>query len=270
MRIAERIANCYRLFGIGGVFATVVHHATGRPRYVRLKYHGKNLYLRFGTSDQCVYQEVVLARHYEFDLGFKPKTIVDAGANIGLSSIYYANVYPSAEIIAIEPEISNFTVLKKNVEPYTQISPIHAALWNHEGIVHLSDRLGEQGQWNKWGVTTTENGAGDRVRAVSVCSLMAEFRFSRIDLLKMDIEGSEVEVFSTHDWLPFVNAMVVETHDRFRPGCSRAVDAATGEFQKTCGGSARNLAFYTGHANTHIAKNGHRAHEGGAQREPLG
>lgn len=245
MRITEKIAECYRLFGIGGVFATVGHHTTGRPRYIRLKYYEENLYLRFSTSDRCVYQEVVLDRGYEFDLGFKPKTIVDAGANIGLCSIYYANLYPSAEIIAIEPEVSNFIMLKKNVEPYTQIIPIQAALWNHKGIVNLSDPFGEQGQWNKWGTTTTENGVGKPVRAVSVCSLMAEFGLSGIDLLKMDIEGSEVEVFSTYDWLPFVNALVVETHDRFRPGCSRAVDAATGEFQKTCGGSAGNLAFYT-------------------------
>ncbi len=256
MKIAERVAGCYRLFGMRGILATIAHHTTGRPRYIRVKYHGKRAYMRFGTSDQCVYEEVVLDKDYEFDLGFTPKIIVDAGANIGLSSIYYANRYPSAEIIAIEPEISNFAMLERNVRPYGQITPIHAALWNHEGLIHLSGPLGEQGQWNKWGTTTIENGPGEQVQAVSVRSLIDQFRLSRIDLLKVDIEGSEVEVFSTYDWLPFVKALVVETHDRFRVGCSGAVDAATGEFQKTCAGSAGNLAFYTRHASASIDENG--------------
>jgi len=205
--------------------------------------------MRFSTSDQCVYKEVVLDKDYEFDLGLTPKIIVDAGANIGLSSIYYANRYPSAAIIAVEAEVSNFAMLERNVRPYKQITPIHAALWNHEGFINLSNPLGGQGQWNKWGITTTENGRGERVRAVSVRSLMDQFRLSRIDLLKVDIEGSEVEVFSACDWLPFVNALVVETHDRFRLGCSEAVENATCEFQKTFCGSAGNMAFYTRHAS---------------------
>jgi FkbM family methyltransferase len=245
MSIVEALGSCYRLFGIGGVLATVAHRAVGRPRFIRVKHHGKDVYVRFSTSDQCVYQEVVLEEDYEFDLGWTPKIIVDAGANIGLSSIYFANCYPSARIIAIEPEASNFAMLERNVRPYRQITPFHAALWYREGLICLSDPLGEQGPWNKWGTTTSESGGGVKVRAVSIHSLMEQFRLSEIDLLKVDIEGSEIEVFGTCDWLRFVNAMAVETHDRFRPGCSAAVDAVTGEFQKTCAGSAGNLAFYT-------------------------
>ena len=256
MQIAKKSAGSYRLFGIGGLLLTIAHNAIGRPQYIRVKFHGKDVYMRIGTSDQCVYQEVVLDKDYEFDLGFTPKIIVDAGANIGLSSIYYANRYPSAEIIAIEPEVSNFAMLERNGRPYGQITPIHAALWNREGLIHLSDPLGEQGQWNKWGTTTIENGTGERVRAVSVRSLIDQFRLSRIDLLKVDIEGSEVEVLSTYDWLPFVNALVVETHDRFRRGCSGAVAAATGEFQKTLAGSDGNLAFFTRHSSACIDENG--------------
>lgn len=245
MRIVERIGDCYRLFGIGGVLATVAHRAVGRPRFIRVKHHGKDVYLRLSTSDQCVYQEVVLDEDYEFDLGWTPKIIVDAGANIGLSSIYFSNRYPSAGIIAIEPEASNFAMLERNVRPYRQITPLHAALWNREGLIRLSDQLGEQGPWNKWGTTTSENGGGVQVRAVSIRSLMDQFRLPEIDLLKVDIEGSEIDVFGTCDWLPFVNALVVETHDRLRPGCSAAVDAVTDEFQKTFAGSAGNLAIYT-------------------------
>lgn len=199
MKIVESIGNSYRLFGVGGLVATTAHHAIRHPRYIRVKYHGKDVYMRFGTSDRCVYQEVVLDKDYELDLGFTPKAVVDAGANIGLSSIYYANRYPSARIIAIEPEPSNFAMLERNVALYTQITSIRAALWNRDGLIHLSNPLGGREPWNKWGATISERGAGELVRAVTVRSLVSQFKLSRIDLLKVDIEGSEVEVFSACD-----------------------------------------------------------------------
>lgn len=255
MKIAERVENCYRLFGVSGVLLTVAHRAIRRPRHICVPCYGKDVYLRLDTSDQCVYKEVVLDKDYEFDLDFTPKVIIDAGANIGLSSIYYANRYPSSQIIAIEPEISNFAMLQRNARPYKQVTPVHAALWNYEGWIHMSNPLGQVGGWNKWGITTSEQGKGEPVRSVSIRSLMDEFKLSRIDLLKVDIEGSEVEVFSNCDWLPSVNALVVETHDRFRLGCSTAVDAAASDFRKTCGGSTGNLALYTRHGSTYADKN---------------
>ena len=210
-----------------------------------IAYQGKAIYLRFQSSDQCVYQEVILDKDYEFDLGFTPTVIVDVGANIGLCAVFFANRYPTAEIIAIEPEDSNFAILEKNVRCYKQITPIHAALWTHEGSIHLSAPLEERGKWDKWGVITSENGSGEEVRALSLRSLIDQFKLPRIDLLKIDIEGSEMEIFSACDWLPLINALAVETHDRIRSGSSHVVDAALGEFQKTPIGRAGNAAVYT-------------------------
>ena len=245
MKILERLSECFRLFGLRGVFLTTLHHLVRRPKYLSVRCHGEVLYLRFQTSDQCVYQEVVLDKDYEFDLGFMPGIIVDVGANIGLSSVFFANRYPSAEIIAIEPEDSNFAMLERNVRACKRIKPVHAALWAHEGSIHLSVPVEERGLWDKWAVTTSENGEGELVRAVSVRSLIGQLKLPRIDLLKIDIEGSEVELFTTCDWLPLVNALVVETHDRFRPGCSRVVNTALGEFQRRPIGSAGSVSVYT-------------------------
>jgi FkbM family methyltransferase len=244
MMALKKASECFRLFGFRGVFLTAFHHLAGRPHYLPVEYHGEVVYLRFQTSDQCVYKEVVLDKDYEFDLGFTPKIIVDVGANIGLSAIFFANRYPSAKIVAIEPEDSNFAMLERNVRGYKQITPIHAAIWTNEGIIHLSTPTEERGHWDKWGITVSEDGRGQEVRAVSLRYLMGQLNLPKIDLLKMDVEGSEIEIFSTCDWLPLINVLVVETHDRFRPGCSHAADAALGEFQKTPIGSAGNLAVY--------------------------
>jgi hypothetical protein len=76
-------------------------------------FSGGSVFIRPGTTDQSVYQQIFESKDYDFELN-DPKFIIDAGAHIGLSSIFFANKYPSSTIIAIEPEPSNFTMLCKN------------------------------------------------------------------------------------------------------------------------------------------------------------
>ncbi len=91
-----------------------------------------------------VYREIFIKQHYEFLVKKSPEVIIDAGANIGLASIYFANKYPKAKIIAIEPEKGNFAILKKNVSPYSNIFLIQAVLWNKNEKINLLDPgLGE-------------------------------------------------------------------------------------------------------------------------------
>ncbi len=105
--------------------------------------------LRIPSSDIPTYKQVFIKQDYNFLVEKQPETIVDAGVNIGLASIYFANKYPDAKIIALEPEQSNFDLLKKNTAPYPQIVPVQAALWNKNEEIHLIDPgLG------KWGFMT--------------------------------------------------------------------------------------------------------------------
>ena len=64
---------------------------------------------------------------------------MDAGANIGLASILFANRFPQAKIFAIEPEHDNFNLLADNVCTYDNIVPLHAALWGENATIHLTD-----------------------------------------------------------------------------------------------------------------------------------
>ena len=69
-----------------------------------------------------------------YDSGFRPapRVVVDAGANIGLSTVFFANKFPQAKIVAIEPEPSNFAMLRDNVAPYPNVTPVQAALWKED------------------------------------------------------------------------------------------------------------------------------------------
>jgi FkbM family methyltransferase len=178
-----------------------------------------------------VYSDVLIGGEYGFDLPFAPKTIVDAGANIGMASIFFARRYPGAKIIAIEPEASNFSLLMRNVRAYSAIVPIHAALWNRDGQISVGDPDPETGAGGKWAFVTRE-GPGAKVRAVTMPTLMQEMGVRTIDLAKIDIEGAEQELFQDTKWLAGTECVMIGLHDRFRPGCSEVVNSAMQGFTR--------------------------------------
>ena len=209
--------SSFRLFG-------VPKEITVQPPVARYPIH-----LRTRTSDVSVYKDVLLGGEYELGLGdFVPNVILDIGANVGMAAIYYANRYPSAKIIAVEPEASNYGVLQKNVASYPNIITVNAALWNKDGQISLGPIAMESEKW----AFTVRDGSGTPVRAMTMSTLMSETGVDSVDLLKMDVEGAEIEVFEIHDWIATVKVIVVELHDRMRPGCSSAVTTAARGFSR--------------------------------------
>lgn len=231
MSILSGLKSYYNTFGLRGVLAITANRLTGRPREITAQPPGirNPVHIRVRTTDPSTYEEILLRGVYDFDLPFSPRTIVDAGANIGMASIYYTHRYPDAQIIAIEPEASNFDVLTRNVRLYPAITPIHMALWNKDGEISVREPNLSTGAFGKWGFVTIE-GPGVKVPAITMRTLMGEMRIRSIDLLKIDIEGSEIEVFGACDWIQDIRCLVIELHDRFRPGCSETVNSVTQGF----------------------------------------
>jgi FkbM family methyltransferase len=181
------------------------------------------VYLRPGTSDEDVFREVFLAREYDIGLG-EPSFIIDAGAHIGLASLFFARRYPNATIAAIEAEPSNFALLCRNVRHLGNIRPVRAALWSHRTSLRIENPDAET-----WSFRVAVGSGGDLVPAMTVDDVVSMFGVDRVDVLKLDIEGAEREVLSTAaSWIDRTDALIVELHDRFRPGCSEALERATG------------------------------------------
>ena len=210
--------------------------SSGKPRLepVRIAGIAHPFYLRIPSSDLPTYRQVFLQHEYDFDCGKPPAVIVDAGANVGMASVYFANKYPNARIIALEPELSNFEMLKKNVAPYPNVVPVNAALWNVDSHIEVMD----MGIGN-WGFMTREAGqAGgvkapslNKVDAFSVPTLMARQGIEHIDIFKIDIEGAEKEVFGdTSAWIGRVGSIIIELHDSMKKGCVRAFYNGTNGF----------------------------------------
>ena len=177
-----------------------------------------------------VFEEIIVNSEYHFEYAGEPRTIVDAGANIGLTSVFFANRFPQARIFAIEPEASNFEMLKKNAGAYPNIVCIHAALWKESIPLDLTN----PGTGN-WGFQTKEHRADEStagiVPGITLDQLMQSHGYDAIDVLKVDIEGAEKEVFeASASWIDRIGAIIIELHDRTKSGCSQSVYAAAKDF----------------------------------------
>jgi len=229
------LARFYRLFGVFGLYLAFRSKlAVGAPE-VRVTPPGtkNSVVLRLKTSDVGTLREVFVDADYDFESRRAPKTIIDAGAHIGFVSILFANRWPDARIIAIEPEPENFALLQRNTAPYERIVPIHAALWSDNGVVSLVDPgLGSVGFRTQNVEPNAPSGAGYPVPAVTVDRLMEAHGMERVDVLKMDIEGAEKEVFATSSkWINSVGVLIAELHDRYKPGCQDSFFRATEGFE---------------------------------------
>src|SRR5688572_1443802 len=101
----------------------------GRLATIKFKNIEHPFYLRFGTTDFELLRDIFFWGEYDIKITFIPKTIIDGGANIGLTSIIFSNMYPEAEIIAVEPESANYLLLEKNARGYKNIRLVKAAVW---------------------------------------------------------------------------------------------------------------------------------------------
>jgi FkbM family methyltransferase len=117
------------------------------------------------------------------------------------------------------------------VSQWPQIQPIRAALAIKPGKCELMDR-----GTGPWGYTITQSDQvigrmNQKVDCLTVQSIIDQFESKEIDILKLDIEGGELDLFLNPDeWIDRVRSIVVELHDRIAPGCSNAFESATRDF----------------------------------------
>lgn len=198
------------------------------------------VFFRSRSIDAYTIADVFGQRAYDIDLPFQPRFIIDGGANIGLSSVFFAHKYPEARILAIEPESSNYAILQKNAQAYRGITPLQTAIWSHNCHLVVKDKgYGLRG----FMVEEAEKDAPQAFPARSIESLM-EGKME-VDILKLDIEGSEKFVFSSNvePWLPKVKCLIIELHDRMEEGCTEAVEQALARYQFTCSTKGENRIY---------------------------
>jgi FkbM family methyltransferase len=183
--------------------------------------------VRPGTSDITVFEAIFDRGEYLLhDLKLDASCIVDLGAYTGISSVFFAIEYPNARVIALEPATTNFYYLRRNISQLNNIRALQAAIWSEDAEVFVSNSEQQCPHW-AFRTSLSADGSLEKVPTLSMVGLLRLFGLTEIDLLKIDIEGAEEEIFSkgAEIWLPRVKCLVIETHDRFREGVDSLVTA---------------------------------------------
>ena len=148
--------------------------------------------IRPGTSDKGVFGQIFIDREYRcLDGLLNVSTILDCGANVGYSAAYMLSRYKTARLFAVEPDSANLAVLKRNIAPYAdRATCLHGAVWDRETTLQFDEAT--VGVGDEWGRQMKE-GSGN-VIAFDIPALMKLADFSRVGLLKIDVEGAELAV----------------------------------------------------------------------------
>jgi len=189
----------------------------GRIVEVGLRALPAPLHLRLGSTDWFVAEEVFLRDVYAGVRRVAPadtRTVLDLGANVGLTLALWHAWWPQARMVAVEPDEDNLRLLALNVSSFAErVQTVRACAVGSEREVWLDRRAGE----DAYRLADADQAEGPRLPGRTVTELMQTQRIDELDLLKCDIEGAEREVFSACEaWIGRVRAMVVEVHDDLR------------------------------------------------------
>lgn len=169
--------------------------------------------MRFDSTDYEVFDQVFRRKEYGcMDVVTEPKLIIDAGANIGLTSLYFLNKFPSAHIICVEPDSKNFDILRRNVSLYKDRTIlVKSGVWSKDVGLKVKPSAGE----SSIQVCEASDNEEAELQAVTIDTLLKDSSFDQIDILKVDIEFAEMEVFGKNyeSWLPKVRNIAIELHD---------------------------------------------------------
>ena len=213
-RVKQRLLSLGRLLPLRGLMSMIrlLIAKMTRKEFVCLRVHGVTtpLFARLNNSDLSVLYQVF--GQMECDVGaLAPALIIDGGANVGYSSVYFALRYPSAKIVAMEPSADNCWLFRMNCVGFPNVQLIQGAIWSSRALLEICDP-DERG----WMIQVRETAVRtpNTFEAYTIPDLIAMGGGRSVDILKLDIEGAEGKLFSSNDlvWLDQIQCLIIETH----------------------------------------------------------
>jgi FkbM family methyltransferase len=192
---------------------------------------GIQLRYRDTEADRGVVQQVLVDQQYSVDWLIKTgwpdiaraatrsgsggvPLIVDCGANIGASALYFRLVFPESQVVAIEPEQENFELLRHNTALLSGVTVLQNAIASEPRLVQITDS--GDGSWAfRAGVDAVAGVVLGEVQAITIDDVLLAVAPDAVPfMLKVDIEGAEGDLFANrHDTLARFPVVVIELHD---------------------------------------------------------
>jgi len=187
--------------------------------------------LRPGTCDIILFDDIVVYEQYGSLPLERVRTIVDVGANIGLASAYFLSRAPQARVIALEPDPVNLELCLRNLAAFGDRAVVlRAGLWSEPCRIQVEPA--NLGTWASTVVPVQTAAASESIEALDMPTLLERYGIERLDLLKIDIEGAEREVFAASDlrWLDCVGCIQIELEEPSRSTFFHALHGRGFEF----------------------------------------
>lgn len=227
--ILHHVSGLHRAIGSIRAADVLMRRLIKRRGAVRVRLVGRRTSIEIDPLDSDLFVAAQIFGHREYELSSpiarrlnakaaelrragRTPVIIDGGANVGYSALFFADAFPEALVVALEPDPNTFAALQRNTRDQEQILPIQAALWSHENGVRLhspgngswAHRVGETGR-------LTPSTTLDRLFAMHP-------EWAPL-VVKLDIEGAENAVIdASPDVFRSVPCLMIEPHDFMYPG----------------------------------------------------
>lgn len=166
----------------------------------------------FASKEYLPLVEEISKRGYANKIHF----IMDAGANVGYTTVYLKAYFPDADVVAIEPDDGNTLQATKNfrLNHFDNIKVIQGGIWSKDTWLELKKDHSDEKEWSYYVVECSQPSG---LKGFSIESVLSESGYRDIDLLKIDIEGSEKELFKDDSAIDPVMSktkfLAIEIHD---------------------------------------------------------
>lgn len=168
-------------------------------------WRGRKVRYADGASFHGQLNEIYGQKCYDFETENPRPRILDLGGNVGVATLRFRERHPQADIIVFEPDPSLLTLLRDNLanagDSTTRVIP--AAVWDYEGLIGFNSTGDDSGN--------VSASADEKIHCVD----LADYCRSRVDFLKMDIEGAEAHVLrhlSRLNLLSNIDRLFIELH----------------------------------------------------------
>lgn len=206
----------YTVIGIADIIK-ILTSKKGSYTKVRLKNNAEVTFRNRDINGLKVAGYVFLKKFHipPFSIPDNP-VIVDLGSNVGFTIIDYKLTYPGAKILGVEMDQLNYELCLKNTASYQDVVVLNKAIWYENGEIQYNSTA----NYDAYSASSlAEDKRSDnelkKIESITISTLLAKNNIKRVDFMKIDIEGAEIEIFKNGDldWLNVVDAFHLEIHN---------------------------------------------------------
>lgn len=162
-----------------------------------------------------VLKEIHVDKIYDpFFIGKKDLVVVDCGANIGMTSLYFSQY--ASKVVSVEPTDAHFQCLSKMVEfnELKNVTPVKLAVGNRNGTQEFHHS--KNSTMNSLSPLVNDTGEKEIVETITLEDLFDQHGINQVDFLKIDVEGTEMDLICSESFARVadrIKALSVEYHD---------------------------------------------------------